>query len=111
MSAVSWTTRRDKQKFGDTREKTHNIGLRFIMRAPTLPFNELRFVIRFPLTYGHYILQAYNKVARQRKKYPANIAKGNDIWYFDNKVLANIQWFDIRCVDCSIIGRVLIAKC
>jgi len=43
MPAVSRTTRRDKQKFGDTREKTHNIGSRFIMRALTLPFNELRF--------------------------------------------------------------------
>ena len=26
---------------------------------------------------------------KEKKKYPANIAKGNDIRYLDNKVLAN----------------------
>lgn len=77
------------------------------MRAPTLPFanNVTNWVSRNTiLTRAHYTLWT-NKVVHRRKKYLANIAEGNDIRYHDNKVLVNIRRFDIRCVDCFIIGR------
>jgi len=94
----------DKQKFRDTREKTHNIDSRVSSHVRQL-YRSTNCVSRNAILANARTLYEPATRLSAKKKYPANIARDNDIWYLDNKVLANIPWFDIRCDDCLVIER------
>jgi len=103
VSAVSRTTRRDKQKFGDTREKTRNIGSRFIMRqlhrstTNCVSCNTI-------LANASTILHELTRLARQRKKYIPLISR--KVMISDTLITRLSRISRDSIFDCPVIGRI-----